>query len=640
MKRLLVLLLITLLISIPFSSLKMNALTEGQGVDGKPEEVEYVNGASESEKSTELEVGGHLEDSNLEQNELDHAVTEELPQEDEQKEMHVVDMTVEPTVTGTPAYYEMDPNAIVVTTQLHGQSTNSHTKPHMLWAKGEKILVAVKSTHKLQYMTLNQEVSISIEEHAIHKPIAIHVDDVIYAPDDGLQGNTKDARWTVFTFKLSDLNLKDDETYPFFVKGIGGGHDVGGTIGFFLPKTDVTAKKVWVDGTERPAITLKLMAQVGDEEKRALRTGEVTGAETPEWTYEWKDVPAYDPYGRKYSFTADEKNVPANYEKSIDGLTVTNTYKPEKMDIDVEKRWIGPAAESVTVQLYADGVHTGKSIKLDEDSGWVGSFTGLNKLHDKTGDSIHYMVAELEVEGYTSQLTGSAAEGFVFTNRNDETINVGVEKRWIGPAAESVQIILLVNGEETQNELILSESNDWTGAFNDLRKYDAETGEEISYSVKEINGPQNYDVSITKEDGKFIVTNQARYGSLTVEKVDAAGKPLAGATFELRDSDGNVVDTLTTDENRKIKFEDLEWGIYSLIETKAPEGYNKLAKPIEITIDGENLHVTQEVVNTTTGWILPSTGGVGTIGFYVVGFMLMVFGLWAIVRKNKLNLRL
>lgn len=674
----------------------------------------------EQEKPTAEPSGGNVNKDNAgsgekaEEKESDLDVDEEETREEDLSK-------ISPMAIGTPGYYTTDPNAIVVPTQLKGQSTNVHTKPHMLWANGDKVYVAVKATHTLQYMTLNGVNNVGSE---VYDPwISIFVDGTEYKPDD-LTGNKKDSHWTVFEFNLADLNLDDDGEYPFFVKGIGGGHDVGGHLLFEIPKTDVKAKKVWVGGTERPAVTLQLMAQVGNGEKKVLRTGEVDGTETPAWTYTWTEVPQYDPYGRAYTFTADEETVPVNYEKSIDGLTVTNTYNPKTIDIAINKEWIGPEAESVTIKLFANGEDTGQTLELYKENNWSGSFTGLNKYDDKTGDPITYTVEEVSIPGYSTEKSGSVEDGFTFTNINDETIDIPVEKKWIGSAADSVTIKLFADGDEVE-ELVLNANNKWSGQFKDLRKYDAETGEDIvytmeevetpgyttkksgsvedgftftnindatvkvdvqkkwigpeadsvtikllangvdtgktleltaetdwkgtfdnlrkydeesgeeiaysveevaipgyssettgsaedgfiitntndatvdvdvekkwvgalggpvtikllandedsgktlilnedndwkdsfknlrkydattgeaiTYTVEEVDVPENYDVSISEENGKFIVTNTARYGSLTVEKVDEEGQPLAGATFELRDAEGNVVGT-------------------------------------------------------------------------------------------------
>lgn len=627
---------------------------------------------------------------------------ENLVNEDDKDTNQEETTEISPMAIGTPGHYTIDPNSIVVPAKIEGVSTNAHTLTEMLWANGDTVYFAVKATHNIQYMELNGVRSTVFD---VYNPwISIFVDGTEYEPQ-GLSGNTKDAHWTVFKFNLADLNLDESGRYTFFIKGIGGGHDVGGHILIELPKTDVEGKKVWIGGTVRPAITLQLMGQVSGEEKHVLATGVVDGKETPAWTYNWTKIPTHDPYGRQYTFTVDEETVPVNYEKSIDGLTVTNTYNPKQINIDVNKKWIGPATESVTIKLLANEVESDKTLVLNEANKWSGSFTELNKYDDTTGDLIVYTVEELDIPGYTSKLSGSVEGGFTFTNINDEKTSVHVQKVWEGPEKGPITIKLLANGEETDKEIELKAPN-WSGDFVDLRKYDSVTGELIKYTVEEVDIPYGYEVKYSiGPDGIIIVTNNAlkgakvtatyvdedgneiadpiilegyigetytteqkeitgyefkevhqdsdpvsgefteeeqtviyvytkSLGSLTVEKVDEKGKTLAGATFKLYDSKNIEVGTFTTNQDGIIKFENLEWGTYTLVETKAPEGYRLLTNKITVEITKENLHVEKTVENSLQDWSIPKTGGIGTLGFYGVGLLFMVAGVWTVLRRR------
>ena len=146
-------------------------------------------------------------------------------------------------------------------------------------------------------------------------------------------------------------------------------------------------------------------------------------------------------------------------------------------------------------------------------------------------------------------------------------------------------------------------------------------------------------------------------------------KALAGATFTLsKNADGfnpialvsegnnvyrvektNETDTvteITTDATGKFTIKGLDADTYYLTETAAPAGYNKLAAPVTIVI-GEN-----GVVNGTTeapqgvdevkvlnqsGTELPSTGGIGTTIFYIVGGVLVVGAVVLLVTKKRMN---
>ncbi|MEG2419832.1 MAG: SpaA isopeptide-forming pilin-related protein, partial [Eubacterium sp.] len=67
---------------------------------------------------------------------------------------------------------------------------------------------------------------------------------------------------------------------------------------------------------------------------------------------------------------------------------------------------------------------------------------------------------------------------------------------------------------------------------------------------------------------------------------------LAGAVFAVKDKDGNVVDTLTTDATGKTQVsKELDVGDYVLVETKAPAGYTLNATPVTVSgsYQGQNI---------------------------------------------------
>lgn len=99
--------------------------------------------------------------------------------------------------------------------------------------------------------------------------------------------------------------------------------------------------------------------------------------------------------------------------------------------------------------------------------------------------------------------------------------------------------------------------------------------------------------------------------------------------------------TMTSNSDSALVLNGLDAGTYSLEEAKAPDGYNKLTAPVTVTIteDGkvnETANGTVYVSNNA-GATLPSTGGMGTTLFYVIGGGLMVAAVVLLVTKKRME---
>lgn len=142
-----------------------------------------------------------------------------------------------------------------------------------------------------------------------------------------------------------------------------------------------------------------------------------------------------------------------------------------------------------------------------------------------------------------------------------------------------------------------------------------------------------------------------------VEKhiASATGDALEGAGFKLKkgelfydlDADGNVIwdnvgKEIKTNAEGKLteKFKGLANGTYTLVESTVPDGYNKLGDTV-VTIAEKNASITNlsqtKVVINNTGSTLPSTGGIGTTIFYVLGGILMAAAVVLLITKKKMS---
>lgn len=332
------------------------------------------------------------------------------------------------------------------------------------------------------------------------------------------------------------------------------------------------------------------------------------------------------------TYKVKEKSAPEGYElnseefslivSSASGALQTITDKkkttdPETISIPIRKCWnegyllraasLHPDEGSsenrptaVMIHLLADGTVT-RTVELNEDNGWALLLSGLPKYGDD-GHEIQYTVNEVSVPGYITKITGDPSSGFIITNT--AATQVKVTKKWVGPAQDSVTVHLFADGR-TKETVTLNDRNEWTYTFKDLQKYDSVDGHEIDYTVTEDSIP-GYSSAITysSEQG-FTVTNTKEpdghhdggghgddhgngggTGAVGLYKVDAqTGAYLAGAQFALYRSDGTCIGTYTTDSNGYLKVQNLAYGSYYFVETKAPENYVLDPDYVRFTLD-------------------------------------------------------
>ena len=236
-------------------------------------------------------------------------------------------------------------------------------------------------------------------------------------------------------------------------------------------------------------------------------------------------------------------------------------------------------------------------------------------------------------------------EAYTFTEENDhpaEGIAPSFARSFIGNYSSLAEKVI-VEYSATVNE-------------NAVVKEEAATDNKLDNKVYLIYNNNPY-----TENGYREIPDEERvytYG-IQVTKTDNGDTELPGAEFNLKqgeetlkfvkdgsvyrlplteEEDAKASETLVTDENGLIMIKGLDLGTYTLVETKAPDGYELPANPeTVITLaddaddsgkpdgilnnDSDGTFETT-VVNTKPG-ILPVTGGIGTALFTICGLLLM-----------------
>lgn len=131
---------------------------------------------------------------------------------------------------------------------------------------------------------------------------------------------------------------------------------------------------------------------------------------------------------------------------------------------------------------------------------------------------------------------------------------------------------------------------------------------------------------------------------------------LPGATFKLKKNGTDLKLIKIDDTNYRIAEEDeagavetfttvasgdiVIWGVdadedYALEETEAPDGFNKLSGDVAVAVNAAN--GTRIDVENKSGNELPSTGGIGTTIFYVLGGILVAFAAILLITRKRMS---
>lgn len=193
--------------------------------------------------------------------------------------------------------------------------------------------------------------------------------------------------------------------------------------------------------------------------------------------------------------------------------------------------------------------------------------------------------------------------------------------------------------------------NDTWLDYDNTHSTEKSTTRTYVWEMKVIKFTKKNNEEVNLKDAQFVLY---RLNGTTKEYVVAdSSNKVTGWTKNTYDSNLTPKATVfTTPENGTFTISGLDAGTYYLEEIKAPAGYNMLKEPIEIVITASidqttsagtatvtyNKTSTGDVkVENQTGTELPSTGGIGTTIFYIVGSLLAVGAVILLVTKKRMG---
>ncbi|WP_071716307.1 SpaA isopeptide-forming pilin-related protein, partial [Bacillus sp. N35-10-4] len=272
------------------------------------------------------------------------------------------------------------------------------------------------------------------------------------------------------------------------------------------------------------------------------------------------------------------------------GFTLVNTsqaYDPNSFFTELASKviWVFPNAKKITTKGY----------------GVVGSVFAPNAVVDTKGGSINGQA----YVGGLHQRDGFEVHNFKFN-----------WPKWKKPAAEKGNLQIKKVDENDENIVlkdakfdVIDKENNVVATVTTNEKGIAEVKDLPfgDYFVKEISAPEGYikvdtPVKVTIDNTNIIEfvmknTKKVENGQFKLLKKDSeSGQLLPGAKFNVIDKDGNVVETIITDDKGEALSKQLPVGTYTLKEIEAPKGYELSSSSVSVDVE-VNKVVTVDVVN-------------------------------------------
>lgn len=394
--------------------------------------------------------------------------------------------------------------------------------------------------------------------------------------------------------------------------------------------TSLGVNKVWndannQDGSRPNSITVHLVKNGVRTEQSATLNAANNWSNANAFT----NLPVYE-NGMKITYGVQE-DVPSGYTVTTDGvdkdhdITLTNTHHPNNKEVWFSKQSLGgQELAGATMRLTGTLDDTTKTFAVQTwtSDGSQRSFTlepgtyTLTETKAPAGytkaDDIAFRVdtgtdGKLQVRIRQSDGSYVAADDSLITMVDAyQPHRVAIAKNSLTDGITNIAgATMSVTGRTLDGKSVNAIT--WTTKQGQSQQLDLQPG---TYTLSETNPPAGYtkadDITFSVDiNGKITVNGKTQTdGTLTmVDKPDTngiffsktvvgGGAELAGAEFNLTGStfEGKAIDPITWTSGGTPKRFMLEDGVYTLVETKAPTGYEAV-KPLKFTVSGSQVYI-------------------------------------------------
>ena len=201
------------------------------------------------------------------------------------------------------------------------------------------------------------------------------------------------------------------------------------------------------------------------------------------------------------------------------------------------------------------------------------------------------------------------------------------------PGSELIPVTIVYNAKINADAATAVAPNKVVIKYND----DTQVGEEA------VTDTYTYKFKLDKKDEKDAALDGAEFELFFAPETGNSENPL---TFVLEngvyryDPEGTVTRIKPTGTDATAKIIGLDNASYILKEVVVPKGYNKAADTTVSglsRVDAEETSITTITIKNLKGAELPSTGGMGTTIFYVVGAVLVIGAGVVLIARRRMN---
>ena len=332
---------------------------------------------------------------------------------------------------------------------------------------------------------------------------------------------------------------------------------------------------------------------------------------------------------------------------SLDTTAPSVTIKEKNSDTTIEKKIVTAGGGMVDSNSAGIGDTVNFSITITVKDGDPKDYV----LHDKLS-GLTFDPASLEVKIGTRKLTADT-DYTLDTNPADKD---SFDVKFINGKLETNDVVVVTYSATVAADAVIAGAGNTNKAKLEYNGKHS-TEEETTTYVWKLN-VHKYTLDSTNNTNNEVALSGAKFVLYRMDGTDKKYAALASDKITGWVTDKDRATTLETSGTGDILIGGLNEGTYYLEETEAPAGYNKLTEAIEVKITAttsvtsgseaveyKNLSETSykpatdatvKVLNKA-GTQLPSTGGIGTTLFYVIGGGLMAVAAVLLVAKKRMN---